>query len=149
MFLRVPYGDWPRVKHGEKTEFRSLDVRRMAITKVRMPTPVVAYTHWRPYQTAAYEYDGALMVLEAHRIEPLFLVHDDADALAREGFPSYQHFRSYWEARHGTFRPTEKVHVWRLRRWRGSDDVLMGRVLLGWLYGEFLNGDLEPGELPG
>jgi hypothetical protein len=149
LFLHVPYGDWLRVKYGEKTEFRALDTRHTMAASAQMPTPVVAYTTWRPYQTAPHQYDGALMVLEEHRVEPLFLVGDEPGALAREGFPSYQHFRSYWEARHGVFRPTEHVHVWRLRCWQDSDEAAMGRLLLDRLYGQFRNGDLEPDEFPG
>lgn len=131
LYLRVPEIDWTRVKIGEKTAFRTIED---ALSRpVDPPTPVVAYTG-----TNLYNHDYALMVLEAHRIEPVFLASESVEALEREGYPDHDHFRRYWRARHeGMYFPAEMVHVWELRPWQDSDFEDMGRVVLERLYGEF------------
>jgi hypothetical protein len=137
LFLRVPFGDWPRVKIGEKTEFRTKPREGARLLTVKMPTPVVAYT----VSPVRQEYDAQIMVLEERRYEPLFAIHDDEAAIHREGFESYDEFRRYWRKRRkGVFRPMEKVYVWRVRRWEphARDDIAFGLRLLHALYGEFL-----------
>lgn len=140
LFLRVPIMDWPRVKVGEKTAFRTVPGQRVArLHNTRLPTPVVAYS-----RSNFGESDRLLMVLEGHRVEPLFNAMEDPEAIAREGFPTHHHFRRYWRKRRGgVYRPMEIVHVWEVRLWQQSDYVDMGQELLGRLYGEFYADDLK------
>jgi len=141
LFLRVPYVDWTRVKVGEKTAFRTRPGERSArVQHTELPTPIVAYaTNGHGW------YDRLLMVLEGHRVEPLFLATEDSEAIAREGFPTHHHFRRYWRKRRGgIYRPAELVHVWEVRRWEESDHVDMGRLLVDRLYGDFF---VRPGQL--
>lgn len=134
LFLRVPALDWPRVKIGEKTEFRTLPRESSRVALAKCPTLVVAYE-----RTGLGHYDAQTMVLEEHRYEPLFAISDDAEGIGREGFDSYDHFRRYWRARrHGVYRPMEKVHVWRLRPLRGGDVEFFGARLVDHLYGDWL-----------
>ena len=145
LFLRVPLVDWLRVKIGDKTAFRTVPGQRAArVQHTEMPTPIVAYA-----LSAMQEYDCALMVLENHRVEPLFAAMDDPNAIAREGFANHHHFRRYWrKCRGGIYRPMEMVHVWEVRPWQESDFDDMGRLLLGRMYGEFY-ASLKPSQLPG
>jgi hypothetical protein len=133
-YLRVPAEDWAAVRQGIKTEFRTRP-REGVLTKCNVPTPVVAYATRR----VAGATPTALMVLEERRYEPLFYLADDADGLAREGFPTYDHFRRYWRKRTGdSYRPTARVYVWRVRPWRAGDGHAFGASLLHELYGEHL-----------
>lgn len=136
LFLRVPYDDWPRVKIGEKTEFRTKPREGARLLTVKTPTPVVAYA----VSPSRGVHDGQLMVLERRRYEPLFAIAEDEEAIRREGFESYDEFRRYWRKRRkGVYRPMEKVYVWRVRRLGDfSDLTALGLVLMGHLYGEFL-----------
>jgi hypothetical protein len=140
----VPVADWLRVKMGEKTAFRTFVNTRSVtanITRAELPTPVVAYAH------SAMGYDCALMLLEGHRVEPVFEATQDPDAIAREGFANHHHFRRYWRKRRGgVFVPSEMVHVWELRPWEQADFDDMGRMLLDRLYGDFY-GSLKPRQL--
>ena len=133
-FLRVPHHDWPRVKIGEKTEFRTRHRERLAIISVKPPTPVVAYT-----ENTLGEFEFKVMVLEGYKYEPLFNISMDPEAVAREGFPSYDEFRRYWRARTGgTYMPVEKVWVWRLRPVGEDDLAMLGRTLVDYLYGRYM-----------
>lgn len=141
-FLEVPGDDWLRIEHGEKTEFRTTEYNSgMTVDKVRFPTPVVLYAdrgsgkHWR-----------RLMVMDAHRYEPLFNISDDPEGVAREGFESYDHFRRYWRAKSGSYNPMQMVHVWQVHRPEPGDYAVMGLLLFKRLYGDYLV-DLEPAEL--
>lgn len=141
-FLRVPFIDWPRVKIGEKTEFRTKPRESSRILRANTPTPVVAYAI-----NGSGEYDRKLMVLEEHRYEPLFAISDDSEAIAREGFETYDHFRRYWRKRRkGVYRPMERVHVWRVRRFHlgtdpfeADDESTLGVALFEHLYGDYLD----------
>jgi hypothetical protein len=138
LFLRVPSIDWPAVRIGVKTEFRTMPRAGSRIVLNRnYPTPVVAYaTSNGPLRELAHR----LMVLEAHRFEPLFAIAEDAEALRREQQPSYDHFRRYWRMRQkGVYRPMQQVHVWRVRPFRLEDDLeQFGVQLLHRLYGDYL-----------
>lgn len=140
----MPGEDWLRVKIGEKTAFRmpERDWLGSRLVNQGLPTPVVAYARINR------AYDHALMVLEGHRLEPVILIEDDPDALAREGYESYDHFRRYWRKRRGgLYTPAELVHVWEVRPWEEESDFEeMGKVLLQRVYGEFY-GSLKPGQL--
>jgi hypothetical protein len=133
LFLRVPVGDWTKVKVGEKTEFRTMPGAGSSMMAVNPPTPVVAYTVNRSGQ-----YDAQLMVLLARRVEPLWEISGNPEALAAEGFESYDVFRRYWRARQkGVYRPLQLVTVWRVRRAWPSDRADFGVKLFDDLYGEF------------
>jgi hypothetical protein len=138
VFLRVPAYDWPAVKRGLKTEFRSGWGKNKTpkLFQVEPPTPVVAYTVQRG------EYEARLMVLEAIWLEPLGAI--SPESLEREGFASLAEFRTYWlERERRRFTPTRQVFVYRVRPWvAGQDEAPMGEALLQRLYGEFLP---EPG----
>jgi hypothetical protein len=133
LFLRVPRVDWPRVKIGEKTEFRTRPREGSDLLSVNPPTPVVAYS-----VDGNGKYDRQLMVLLERRFEPLFAITEDPDAIAREGFDSYEEFRAYWRRRrHGAYAPMERVFVWRVRLWEDDDDRTFGARLFTRLYGEY------------
>lgn len=139
LFLRVPSIDFPAVRLGLKTEFRTMPHEGSNIVRNRnYPTPVVAYA---TSSGALRELAHKLMVLEQHRFEPLFAITEDMEALSREQQPSYDHFRRYWRARQkGVYRPMQRVHVWRVRPFRlESDYEQMGVGLLERLYGDFLH----------
>ena len=145
LFLRVPVVDWLRIKVGEKTAFRTVPGQRVArVQNTELPTPIVAYS-----LSDLGEYDCLLMVLEGHRVEPLFNAMDDPESIAREGFANHHHFRRYWRKRRGgVYRPMEMVHVWEVRHWEETDFEDMGRLLLRRVYGGFY-GSLQPSQLPG
>lgn len=134
-FLRVPTYDWPAVKRGIKTEFRSGWGKNKTpkLFQVKAPTPVVAYT-----VNGRGEYDARLMVLEDIWLEPLGAI--SPESLEREGFRNLKEFRSYWLEREGRrFTPTRQVFVYRVRPWvAGEDEHRMGQALLQRLYGDFL-----------
>lgn len=133
-FLRVPIIDWPAVKRGLKSEFRSGWGKNKTpkLFQVSPPTPVVAYAI-----SSTGEYDARLMVLEDIWLEPLGAI--SPESLAREGFESLAQFRRYWLEREGRrFTPTRQVFAYRVRPWADGDEALMGRALLDRLYGEFL-----------
>lgn len=134
-FLRVPTADWSRVRIGEKTEFRTRPRESSRLLTCNTPTPVVAYASGSLFMGPRTQ----LMVLEERKYEPLFNIAEDAEALAREGFPSYDHFRRYWRARNGgRYVPMQRVWVWRVRRFVSDDFERMGVALLRELYGEHL-----------
>jgi hypothetical protein len=134
LFLPVPPEDWARVKQGLKTEFRTTQGRKPPFR----PTPVVAYD--------PEGHDQIMMVLEGYRYEQVFFISERPDSIEREGFGSYDDFRDYWKRRNkdGVYRPTERVHVWQVRRWEAEDYDTMGAILLDQLYGESLDRRLQP-----
>lgn len=132
-FLRVPVVDWPSVRAGIKTEFRTRPRQGSRLLSVTLPSPVVAYSNARP------EIATKLMVLTHRDYAPLFGIAEDPEALARENCETYDAFRTYWRARNkGLYVPLQKVWVWRVRPWAFGDDEAMGLRLLGDLYGEHL-----------
>lgn len=135
-FLRVPAADWPAVRLGAKTEFRTRPRESSRLLSCNVPTPVVAYTT----STLGWpDIKSQLMVLEDRRYEPLFNIAEDEGALAREGFESYDHFRRYWRKRNaGRYVPMQRVWVWRVRRFEPGDLQALGARLLTDLYGEHL-----------
>lgn len=139
LFLRVPLADWARVVVGEKTEFRTRPKESSSLLRVYTPTPVVAYCANR-----GGEYSSKLMVLEERRYETLFDVSMNPESVEREGFASYDEFRRYWRKRRkGVYRPLERVHVWRVRKWGHDetgqlDDRTFAAAVLHHLYGEWL-----------
>lgn len=133
LFLRVPRIDWTRVKVGEKTEFRTRPREGSNLLNVNLPTPVVAYS-----QRPTGGYDTWLMVLLEKRYEPLFALASDPEGVAREGFDSYEEFRSYWRRRkRGRFKPMEHVYVWRVRNATPEDAEEFGPAIYHRLYGEY------------
>lgn len=145
-FLRVPAEDWPKVRFGAKSEFRTRPRDRTLLTTCELPTPVVAYTTPRD---ATRRWPSVLMVLEARRLEPLMAIDGDHEALARECQPDYAHFRRYWRARnHGRYAPLERVWVWRVRPFRAQDVVIEGARLLRALYGEHMPEDRRRADDP-
>lgn len=136
LFLRVPVDDWTRVKHGEISEFRTTPKDGARVTHANVPTIVCAYA--KPYG-AKGEIDAKVMMLVERREEPLFNIADDADALARAGYPDYATFRRIWRARHGgRYSPMAMCYVWRVRPFRQSDFHTEGLALLRHLYGLWL-----------
>lgn len=133
LFLRAPSHDWAALAQGHKTEFR-LPQGGFPSKWIHAPTPVVLYVVSVAVQ--AHE----LMVLTHHHSESLLDIKDDPGALAREGFKTYDHFRSYWRARtRRPYEPLAKVEVFRLAPWIGwkyRDEL--GMVLLRRLYGDYL-----------
>lgn len=133
-FLSVPVGDWPSVHAGIKTEFRTRPRGASRLLTVNLPTPVVAYSAPKFGPLAC-----RLMVLTYRAYEPLFNIAEDEEALARENCETYDAFRAYWRARNkGRYVPLQKVWVWRVRRWEESDREVLGRQMIGELYGEHL-----------
>jgi len=137
LFVRVPFGDWPAVKIGHKTEFRARPQESSRVLHVNTPTPVVAYA-----VNMSGAYDRQLMVMTHRWREPLIAIAESPESLEREGFADYATFRRYWRARHkGVYRAAEMVWVFRLRAWRqgkSGDSLDMGTLLVKRLYGEFM-----------
>lgn len=133
VFLRVPREDWPLVKRGHKTEFRSGIGRNVTQGwNLVCPCPVVAYS-----VSKVTGYDNRLMLLEETWREPLGAI--TPESLEREGFSSFAEFRRYFMARERRhFTPTREVSAWRLRPWESSDFSAMAESLLKKLYGDFL-----------
>lgn len=132
LFLRAPYQDWPALSQGHKTEFR-VPVRGKMADRFHAPTPVVLYAVKSPTHV------HKLMVLVEHRVESLLDIDQQPDALRREGFETYEHFRNYWRARtRRPYVPMAKVEVFRLAPWWGVGDVALGEALLERLYGDYL-----------
>lgn len=132
VFLRVPVEDWAAVSVGTKTEFR-IPGRPAWALRVKPPTPVVAYAQHRN----GVRVGNQLMLLEQTRSEPLGYLTDEA--LAREGFPDFAHFRRYWmKRRKEHFRPGDLCQVFRVRRITTDEYDYLGRLLLARLYGEHL-----------
>lgn len=133
VFLRVAGVDWPAVKRGQKTEFRSGIGRNVTqMWSLVTPCPVVAYSY-----SKVAGYSHALMVLEETWREPLGAI--TPESLAREGFATFAEFRRYIMARERRhFTPTREVAVFRVRPWTPDDERTMADALLDRLYGEFL-----------
>lgn len=133
IFLRVPEGDWLRVKQGSKTEFRASGRAATKVQWIKTPTPVVAYA----LSNERTDHRSQLMVLEECWKEELRAISDES--LRREGFPDFASFRRYWKIRtKRPFRPLAEVWAYRLRRWQPSDTVNMGTWMVERLYGEHL-----------
>lgn len=137
LFLRAPFADWPALSQGYKTEFRAPMRGKMA-ERFQAPTPVVLYAV-SPATKRRFE---KLMVLTEHRTQTLMDIKDDPGALMREGFDSYDAFRSYWRARtRREYVPMAKVEVFRLREWivspGNNDELTLGAELLERLYGDY------------
>lgn len=141
-FLYVPAEDWPRVRLGEKTEFRTRPREGSNLLTCALPTPVVAYS--RRMNGDVSSHSTKLMVLTHRSLEPLFNISENPEALAREGFESYDDFRRYWRARNGgrdnnRFQPMQRVYAWRVRPFEAwLDHETLGVALLTELYGEHL-----------
>lgn len=132
IFLRVPTAEWPAVKNGLKTEFRSGGGNVSSLWRVETPAPVVAYSH-----SPARGYDHQLMLLEHCWREKLMEI--GPESLKREGYPDFKAFRRAWMAREKRrFTPMAEVFVYRLRPWEESDRREMADALLKRLYGDFL-----------
>jgi hypothetical protein len=138
LFLRVPTGDWPKVKRGIKQEFRAQSGIQSQLHKVVAPMPVVAYAVDRRGR-----HDARLMVLTAIWREPLGAI--SPESLEAEGCRNLGEFRRYWIARDKRrFTPTAVVAVYRVRPWRDElDDRLMADRLLHHLYGEWVGDEIE------
>lgn len=144
LFLRAPADDWPALIQGLKTEFRAKPMGAFMST-VAAPTPVVLYARAPGSGLERHE----LMVLVEHRTERLMDIAEQPDALAREGFPTYDHFRRYWRARtRRPYRALDVVQVFRLAPWpQGTQSLAvdqLGRALLQRLYGDYLPDEHVP-----
>lgn len=132
-FLRVPTEDWPAVRIGAKTEFRTSGAHSTTLLGVKCPTPVVGYK----VSNQRDDHESVLLVLEAVWTEPLVAISDES--LRREGFPDVAHFRRYWMGRtRRRFRPLDKVQAHRVRLFTPEDRGPMGDAILRHLYGEHL-----------
>lgn len=133
--LEVPDEDWTRVKVGQAREFRTGGVKR----SINTPTPVVLYR-----ERGDDREDSKLMLLEAHRFEPLFALADDPAACRRAGYDSYEFFRRAWRAHHdGHYAPMTMVNVWAVRPFMDSDIIVQGAKVLRELYGPWLPSEKE------
>lgn len=140
IFLRVPFYDWPLVSGGSKTEFRAGSGSVSGLKWVEPPIPVVAYTHHH-----VQGYFSKLMVLEERRQEPLAAI--TAESLEREGFESFEEFRSYWCAREKRrFTPTRQIVVYRVRPFEQGDDERFADQLFEHLYGAFKSPTQTPAQ---
>lgn len=134
LFLRAPFQDWAAITQGHKTEFRAKP-KGILSRWFDPPTPVVLYAISPTLKTRTEK----LMVVTERRSERLLDIKDDADALRREGFATYDEFRGYWRARtRKPFQALDKVEVFRLREWQVNDELVLGAHLLERLYGEYL-----------
>lgn len=133
-FLRVPTIDWPKIRLGHKTEFRSPRKALAQVSRTLTPTPVVVYK----VSNARTDHESQLMVLMKTWREPLGAISDES--LACEGYPDAAHFRRYWMERHRVkrFDYLTEVQVYRLRLWQSGDFEKMAEVLLTRLYAEHL-----------
>jgi hypothetical protein len=130
-FLRVPTADWPAIKRGVKTEFRSQGGNVNPMWRVQTPCPVVVY------RKAPAGYDALLMVLVETWREKL--IEMSPESLANEGFATFEEFRHHWMRRERRkFMPLAEVSVYRLRPWTEEDRRMMADMILERLYGEFL-----------
>lgn len=133
LFLRAPFDDWAAITQGRKTEFRRKPSAASEILGAKTPTPVVLYS-----VSAGGTRREKLMVLDGCEIEHLIDIADNPAALAREGFPDYEHFRRYYRARtRKPFRALDKVAAFRVRPWIDGDRDDLGVLLLDRLYGEY------------
>lgn len=135
-YLRVPFLDWPAVKHGYKTEFRMLNSNRFVrFRKLILPTPVVGYK-------SETVYEETMLVLHESWIEPLGAISEES--LEHEGFESMAHFRRYWTDRTKTrFRPLDRVQVFRVALYTPDQREMLGGLIFDRLYGEFTGVDTE------
>jgi hypothetical protein len=139
IYLRVPRIDWPAVKLGLKTEFRGQGRFFPLLTNVDTPAPVVLWTAL-PHSD---EPEMRMAVLEACWQEPLRMI--SPESLAREGFASFKEFKTYWRihrAKNTGFKPMTAVWVYRVRPWRGDEDVAeLGERMIRRLYGVALEAE--------
>jgi hypothetical protein len=138
LFLRAPYQDWAALSQGFKQEFRRPMRGKMA-ERFQAPTPVVLYA----VSTQLGQRSEKLMVLAEHHVESLLDIREKPDSLVREGFETYDHFRSYWRSRtRRPYMPLSKVEVFRLRPWcahiEHNDEMILGALLLERLYDDYL-----------
>lgn len=133
LFLRVPVSEWPQVKRGAKTEFRSAPGAQSQLLAVEPPMPVVAYSVDR-----RGNHDARLMVMEKMWREPLGAI--SAESLRAEGCANLAEFRRRWVlANRKRFTPTRIISVYVVRPWRDeADDRAMADRLLEHLYFEWL-----------
>lgn len=130
-FLRLPRRDWANITQGIKREFRGGGSLHLEV--LDPPTPVIAYS--QPSTFGGSEFRHELIVCEAAWREPLGAI--SPESLEAEGFSSLAEFRQYWRDRHqqGRFDPLKPVIAFRVRPWRGDEDVaLFGRLLIERLY---------------
>lgn len=144
LFLRAPADDWPALTQGLKTEFRAKPMGAFMST-VGTPTPVVLYARAPGSGLERHK----LMILVEHRTERLMDIAEQPDALIREGFPTYDHFRRYWRARtRRPYRALDVVQAFRLEPWGAMypDRISyeLGRLLLERLYGDYLPDEHVP-----
>lgn len=132
LFLRVPAYDWPRVRRGLKTEFRTSGAKS-DLDYVEPPIPVCAYSINR------LGYDSQLMVVEKRWREPLAAISEES--LAREGFKTLAEFRAYWCHREKRrFPPTRMANVYQVRPFDPlADQTYFANLIFERLYGQFLD----------
>lgn len=139
LYVRVARVDWPMVRLGRKTEFRTTTkggVIPHALAPDDYPVAIVA---WCPVGYGPVP-EQRLMVCEAAWIERLGEI--TPESLAREGFASRREFANYWRnqrtsGRNG-YKPLMRVGVYRVRPWTEGDVELCGVKLLERLYGAHL-----------
>lgn len=140
LYVRVPRQDWPLVKQGRKTEFRTAG--RYSTPTANLPTPC-AVVLWCPVRYGP-EPEQHLAVLEDAWEELLGAI--SPESLAREGFATIKEFKDYWRHRgnggrqdpRAAFKPMTQVRVYRVRPWKDSDFAELGEDLLRYLYAPVL-----------
>lgn len=138
LFLRIPRQDWAAVSNGLKTEFRGAANALTRSAEAQAPALIVAYAI-----DSAGQHQSKLMVLEKTWREPLMAI--SPESLAREGFPTFAHFRRYWMGRHRRyFEPMRTVQAYQLRLFKPADLDEIGIALAKRLYQQHLPPELRP-----
>lgn len=131
LLVRCHPDDYPAVKQGLKTEFRTPIAGQSRMWSVQGPLPCAVYTQ----RTKGAEFSSHLMILERVWQEPLFSL--GPESIAAEGFDSFDEFREYWMRREGVrFRASRNVWAFRVRPCKDREEA--GRMLLDRLYWEHL-----------
>lgn len=118
--------DWPKVRVGDKTEFRTRGGNVRSYPD--LPMLVVGTAPRSPSQ---------LLVLEDTWQEELGAI--SIESLAREGFDSLGLYREYWRGRgRRGYRAMDMVHVFRVHPFSDLDRMTMAEALLERFYGEWL-----------
>jgi hypothetical protein len=139
LFLRAPVCDWALLEQDLKQEFRMPWTPSLAKSYYFTPTLVVLYC--TPPHSAP---KSCLKVLLNRHEESLIDISKNKDALQREGFDTYDHFRGYWKGRmKNPYDPLQ--HVFVLQIAPPTDHLLRktAMCLLGRLYAEHSMGLLH------
>ena len=138
--LRVPTPVWPQVSTGRVREFRA-DAGNNAPKLWQGPSPTLAVLYRK---RVLKTYDYRLMVLERVRIEMLSAITDEGlGAAGYTGPDALARFRRDWMLQgKRRYEPLRKVFVYTVRPiddLEGDDLDYLGRSLIDFLYGEYLD----------